>query len=184
MSIVNENNQEIDLLTSKPTITEFKNIIRDIAQNPNLLALREHIQHAISSRYSHCLSVAFYTYVICKKLNLDYVSAARGAMLHDFYFYDWRNKNVEGQKKFHAFRHPKIALTNACDIFELNNLEKDIIVKHMWPLTLKFPKYRESLIVTFVDKYCATSEMLRFIKIKYKKIKYKKLFKQEEIKQN
>lgn len=169
MNFTNENNQAIGLINSEPTIDEFKFIIKDIANNPNVLALKDHVQHAISSRYSHCLSVAFYTYVICKKLGLDYVSATKGAMLHDFYFYNWRNKNVEGQKKFHAFRHPKISLTNACDIFELNNLEKDIIVKHMWPLTIRFPRYLESYIVTFVDKYCATNELFKFIKLRIKR---------------
>lgn len=174
MSITNDN-QELGLIVSEPSISEFKSIIKDIAQNPNLLALRDHVQHAVSSRYSHCLSVAFHTYVVCKKLNLDYVSATRGAMLHDFYFYDWRNKDVEGQKKFHAFRHPKIALTNACDIFDLNDLEKDVIVKHMWPITIKLPKYKESYIVTFVDKYCAAHEMFKFVKLKYTKFRYKNL---------
>ena len=169
MNFTNENNPAIGLINSEPTIAEFKFIIKDIANNPNVLALKDHVQHAISSRYSHCLSVAFYTYVICKKLGLDYVSATKGAMLHDFYFYNWRNKNVEGQKKFHAFRHPKISLTNACDIFELNNLEKDIIVKHMWPLTIRFPRYLESYIVTFVDKYCATNELFKFIKLRIKR---------------
>lgn len=177
MNIANENNQSIGLINTEPSISEFKFIIKDIANNPNVLALRDHVQHASSSRYSHCLNVAFYTYVICKKLGLDYISATKGAMLHDFYFYDWRNKNVEGQKKFHAFRHPRIALTNACDIFELNKLEKDIIVKHMWPLTIRFPKYLESYIVTFVDKYCATIEMLKYVKLKYNKIKFKNLLK-------
>ena len=78
--------------------------------------------------------------------------------------YDWRNKHVEGQKKLHAFRHPRIALTNACDIFDLNEIEKDVILKHMWPLTIRLPKHKESYIVTFVDKYCATYEMFRFLK--------------------
>ena len=36
-------------------------------------------------------------------------------------FYNWRNKHVEGQKKFHLFKHPRIALENALDIFELND---------------------------------------------------------------
>ena len=85
-------------------------------------------------------------------------------MLHDFYYYDWRNKKVEGQKKFHAFRHPSIALKNALDIFELNDKEKDIIKKHMWPLTIKFPSYPESYIVTLVDKYCATIEFFKSTK--------------------
>ena len=51
---------------------------------------------------------------------------------------------------------------------ELNDLEKDVIVKHMWPLTIKFPKYKESYIVTFVDKYCATVEFFKYLNKKYK----------------
>ena len=86
-------------LLSKETLLEFDEIIKDITENSNVSALKDHIQHINSSRYAHCKEVAFYTFLICKKLNLDYISAARGAMLHDFYFYDWRNKHVEGQKK-------------------------------------------------------------------------------------
>lgn len=166
-----------NLLISTTSVFEFKLIIKDIATNPNVTALKEQTQHANNSRFYHCLCVSYYTYVICKKFNLDYISAARGAMLHDFYFYDWRNKNVEGQKKFHAFRHPRIALNNANDIFELNNIEKDVILKHMWPLTLPFPHYKESYIVTLVDKYCATNELLKTLKKKLKKNKFYRFFK-------
>ena len=91
-------------------------------------------------------------------------------MLHDFYYYDWRDKHVEGQKKFDACRNRRIALNNALDIFELNDIEKDIIIKHMWPLTIKFPSYKESYIVTMVDKYCATHEVIKKIKRKISKL--------------
>ena len=166
MDITNDN-QQANLIVSEPSISEFKAIISDIAKNPNVLALKDHIQHANHSRYYHCLCVSYYTYAICKKLRLDYISAARGAMLHDFYFYNWRNKKVEGQKKFHAFRHPRIALNNAIEIFDLNDIEKDIIVKHMWPLTIRIPSYRESYIVTIVDKYCASHELLSKLRKKH-----------------
>lgn len=147
-------------------LLEFNQIVYDIVNNSNVKALKEHMQHMNTSRFEHCKRVAYYTYLICKKWKLDYISAARGAMLHDFYFYDWRNKHVEGQKKFHAMRHPDIALTNALDLFELNDLEKDIIKKHMWPVTFILPAYKESFIVTFVDKYCATIEFFKFFKCK------------------
>ena len=71
---------------------------------------------------------------------------------------------IESQKKFHLFRHSKIALNNALNIFELNDIEQDIILKHMWPLTIMLSKYVESYVVTFVDKYCATQEILKSIK--------------------
>ncbi len=157
---ITKDNQEANLIVSEPNINEFKSIIKDIAKNPNVLALKDHVQHSNNSRYYHCLCVSYYTYIICKKLKLDYVSAARGAMLHDFYFYNWRNKHVEGQKKFHAFRHPRIALTNAMELFDLNKIEQDIILKHMWPLTVFMPTYKESYIVTLVDKYCASYELI------------------------
>ena len=162
------NDKQIYLIDSKPNFTEFRYIIKDITTNSNVIGLKERIQHANNSRFYHCLCVSYYTYAICKKLNLDYVSAARGAMLHDFYFYDWRDKNVEGQKRLHALRHPRIALNNALDLFDLNDLEKDIILKHMWPLTVVLPSYVESYIVTLVDKYCATNELLKTFRKKIK----------------
>ena len=69
-------------------------------------------------------------------------------MLHDLFLYDWRHSkkklNLEG---LHAFVHPKIALRNASELFLLNDKEKDIILKHMWPVTFfSLPKYRESYI--------------------------------------
>ncbi len=167
-------------------IQEFREIIKDITENSSVISLKEHVQHMKGSRYKHCYEVAFYTYVLCKKLGLDYISATRGAMLHDFYFYDWRNKGVEGQKRFHAYRHPRIALHNANENFELNDVEKDIILKHMWPLTFPLPRFSESYIVTLVDKYCATREFFRFLKYKktLKKLrKLRKLEKQEENKE-
>ena len=89
-------------------------------------------------------------------------------MLHDFFLYDWHEpRKVNSFKELHAFAHPKIALQNSLKNFELNDLEKDIIVKHMWPLTIKFPKYIESYIVTFVDKYCATVEFFKYLNKRY-----------------
>ena len=58
------------------------------------------------------------------------------------------------------FKHPKTALKNAQDNFTLNALEKDIIRKHMWPLTPRFPKYKETFIVNIIDKIIATKEFI------------------------
>ncbi len=165
-------------------IQEFQSIIKDIIANSSVLSLKEHVQHMKGSRYQHCYEVAYYTYILSKKLGLDYISATRGAMLHDFYFYDWRNKGVEGQKRFHAYRHPRIALNNAIENFELNEVEKDIIVKHMWPLTFPLPRFSESYIVTLVDKYCATKEFFNFLKYRKHLKKLKKLEKKKKEERN
>ena len=71
------------------------------------------------------LHVAYYTYLICKKFKLDYFSAARAAMLHDFFLYDWRTgTDHEGA---HAFTHPETALSNAIEHFEINEKEVEFI---------------------------------------------------------
>ena len=171
MNITKENN----LIETQTSIAEFISITRNFSNNSSVLELRKHDQHASISRYKHCLNVAFYTYLICKKLGLDYISATRGAMLHDLYYYDWKSRNGQ-TPKLHAFTHPRIAFNNATEIFELNKMEKDIILKHMWPLTVIPPKYRESFIVTLVDKYCATFELFMcFKKNRFKKNNHKNL---------
>lgn len=115
------------------------------------------------------MQVAYFTYIACKKLKLDYISATRAAMLHDLFLYDWRKKyrNIE-LPGLHAFVHPQIAFKNASEIFSLNELEKDIILKHMWPVTFALPKHRESYIVTIMDKYSACLETYQYIQEKLK----------------
>ena len=154
--------------------TEFYQIIEDIITNSMVLELKNHLQHYSTTRFEHCSNVAYYTYKICKKLNLDYVSATRGAMLHDFYFYNWRMKQHDKKKRFHAITHPKTALNNAKSEFLLNPKEQDVILKHMWPITLKFPRYLESFIVTWVDKYCATLEFFKYMRHR-RKLRYLKM---------
>ncbi len=60
--------------------------------------------------------------------------------------------------KSHAWIHPRIAVRNARKITDLNAKEEDIIIKHMWGATLAPPRYKESFVVTMVDKYWAVKE--------------------------
>ena len=148
-------------------MTEFESIINDIANNDTVLKMKKYKQHYSTTCYDHCYSVAYDCYKIAKKLNLDYVSLTRAAMLHDLFLYDW---HIKGDRKgFHAFTHGRCACNNAEKLFNLNDKEKDIIIKHMWPVTVIPPKSIEGFILTGVDKYCATEEILKHIS---KKIRF------------
>ena len=138
---------------------EFKEIIKDIINNETVLQMQNYRQHYDTSCFEHCMNVSYFSYLICKKYKLDYKSIARAGMLHDLFLYDWRIKQAD-KKGLHAFNHPRIALENANRLFNLNDKEQDIILKHMWPLTVKLPKYKESYVIGFVDKYCAIKESL------------------------
>ena len=153
---------------------EFMEIVTPIIEIETVQDMKNYRQHYETSCYDHCFQASYYCYKICKKFNLDYKSAARAAMVHDLFLYDWRKRQPD-RKGLHAFTHPRTSYENASKIMELNKLEKDIILKHMWPLTFfKFPMHRESYILTLVDKYCALSESYHEIRSKHEKKKNKK----------
>ena len=102
---------------------EFNYIIKDLLENDKVNEMKIYMQHCNTSCFEHSYNVSYICYKICKKFNFDYVSASRGAMLHDFFLYDWRkNKKFN----FHAYKHGKIAYNNAIKEFKLNEIEKNI----------------------------------------------------------
>lgn len=140
---------------------EFEDIINEFIDNDTVLKMKDYRQHFDVNCYDHCYDVAQTMYKVTKKFNLDYRSATRAGMLHDMFLYDWHVK--EGRKNFHALRHGKIACENASRLFELNEKEKDMIIKHMWPSTLALPKSKEGFILTAVDKYCTVKESINYL---------------------
>lgn len=148
---------------------EYLSYVNDILDHGDFLQMDNYIQHGDTSTMEHCIFVSFYSYKLCKKYNLDYKSAARAGLLHDFFLYDWHTCRKELGINLHGFTHPKVALNNALSRFTLTKKEKDIILKHMWPLTLTPPKHRESFIVMMVDKYCGILEMVTKFRKRYTK---------------
>jgi uncharacterized protein len=143
---------------------DFINIIEPILKNKNFIKTQTTIHHGIS-KLDHSIKVAYYSYNLAKRLNLDYISVARAGILHDFYFSTCEGKSLSKDAINLTFRHHNIALDNALHYFKLNDLEKDIIVKHMFPFVIRtIPKYKESFLVAFVDKVIGTYEALCKIK--------------------
>lgn len=52
------------------------------------------------------------------------------------------------------------AYHNAKKYFDLNEIEKDIILKHMFPLTITLPRYKETFLVLIVDKIVSSKEFI------------------------
>lgn len=132
--------------------------IQDLVSHEKVKSMRNYMQHKNIDCFEHCLHVSYGSYCICRKLGLDWRSAARGGLLHDFFLYDWHIKKGTGIKELHGFKHPDVAMSNARHYFNINDTEKDIIHNHMWPLTLRLPQYKETYVIVLVDKYCALME--------------------------
>ncbi len=129
-----------------------------IVSNSEYQKTKDCIHHGMD-RYSHMMRVAYYSYKITKFCHLNYVSTTKGAILHDFFLDDYE------EKKAHILvNHPKIALENSKKHFELNTLEQDIIITHMFPFGKRVPKYLESWIVNIVDDFACIYERTYILK--------------------
>ena len=142
----------------------YMECVYDIMNNEKFKEMNNYIQHGTTTTLEHCISVSYISYKICKYYNFDYISAARGGLLHDLFLYDWHTHCKETGNHFHGLTHPRTALNNAKKYFDLNDVERDIILKHMWPLTVIPPKHMEGYVVMYADKYCGFIETIERIK--------------------
>lgn len=135
--------------------------VEDILNNTAFISMKDYIQHGGTTCLEHCIDVSYRSYRSCKRLGLDARGAARAGLLHDLFLYDWHQKSKITGGRFHGFRHPRRALENAQREFELTDLEKEVILKHMWPLTVVPPGRKEAYVVLWHDKVCSLQETLR-----------------------
>jgi len=160
---------------------EYLNIVSEILNNSEFKKRLEYHHHENRSVYVHSLMVSYKAYKIAKLLRLDYKKAAIGGLLHDFYYEDWQKTSKQKVKitEMHGFAHPRHAYENSCQLFPnlIDDKIEDIITRHMFPLTIKPPRYFESWIVTSVDKYVSLeifktpNKLYKYIGIKPKEKK-------------
>ena len=69
----------------------FIKTARKILANEKVQQMKQYVQHGDVSTYEHCLMVCLYAYMYAKKLKLkiNIEALVKGALLHDFFLYDW-----------------------------------------------------------------------------------------------
>ena len=136
----------------------MKEIIHKLTSDGRLAEERESFQHGDTTVLQHSIHVAEVSRKLSRKLKIkvDEPAMIRGALLHDYFLYDWHEKDKS--HSFHGFRHPTFAVKNAKEDFDISKKEENIISRHMFPLTLKPPTCKEAWIVCIADKYCALVE--------------------------
>lgn len=153
--------------------TTYELLIEDELSRMHLYSrfpqMLQYMQHGNVNVYQHCINVALMSCrIACRfNLNVNYSSLIRGALLHDYFLYDWHEPSRE--HRLHGFTHPRRALKNAQEDFELTHIETDIILRHMFPLIPVPPNCLESWIVCVVDKVCTMKEIMRFNDVKIMK---------------
>ena len=145
---------------------EFVHIAREVIRGGRYEEMKKYFSHSDITVYTHCLKVAFaaYRFAVEHEIRCDLKALVRGALLHDYYLYDWHDPNKGF--RWHGFKHHRFALQNAERDFFLTKRERKIIYSHMFPLTFWcVPTCREAWIVSIADKIVATEETLK----KYKR---------------
>lgn len=133
----------------------------DILHSKGMNLEKGFYQHGRVTVFEHSVAVALMCLQLSRLLpgHTDTRSLIRGALLHDYFLYDWHVK-VKG-RPLHGFWHARWALKNAERDFTLNQVERNMILSHMFPLNLVLPKYRESVLLCCADKICAAKETVQ-----------------------
>ena len=137
----------------------FSRLFSEVNRDGKLEQMRAFIQHGSVTTYDHCIAVARLSFQMNRRLRIRAreKELVRGALLHDYFLYDWHHWDGP----LHGPHHPKVALKNAKRDFSLTKREENIIRSHMWPLTLfHYPRTREAVIVCIADKICSARETL------------------------
>ena len=142
--------------------TEFSEIIAPLLDNADVLSMKNYIQHGNISTFEHCMGVAKASCFIGSHVpfRVDMTTLLQGAILHDFYLYDWHEVG-DGSHRMHGFRHAKRAAENAASLLSVSDSVYSVIYTHMWPLNpFRIPRSREAMIVCMADKCVALYETL------------------------
>lgn len=138
----------------------FYDIFSEFNQINKYRELKSIVHHG-TNRLDHITRVSKVSFFISKKLGLDYISCTRGAMMHDFFTEDDMKRSDDKYKVF-LKTHPMVALDNSKNYFKINNIEEDIILNHMYPISRNKPCYKESKIVCISDKLVSFYEFFRY----------------------
>ena len=149
----------------------LENLYQTFLKDEKILRMKDISMHRGSNCYEHSFKVAKKAIKRALRhsdnsINLEVVLL--GAILHDYYLYDWRQDR--SRLKGHANNHPGIAIENAIRDFDISEEVKTVIKSHMWPINIKsFPNTKEARIVSLADKAVTIGESLSTKKYKQNK---------------
>lgn len=178
---------------------EWFDIVKDVLNHDEFQRRKLFWHHHNLSVWDHSILVSYKCFMASKYYGGDSRICALAGLLHDFYsqawIWDYELAKIDDGKylneffdkkplfKMHGFTHGKDAATNYVKYFPELEDERitNSIERHMFPLTIKMPKYFEGFILTGIDKFNSCSELpsIKFIAsgIKIRTVKlFKRIF--------
>ncbi len=150
------------LITEYEVAEDIFDLGNDILVSEHIKVMKDSLQHGTTTVYEHVVSVAkvscLWAHLLEQRfgITVDKKSLVRGALLHDYFMYDWHIYAKD--HKWHGFSHANAAFVNAKRDFNINDIESDVIRKHMFPLNIRPPRHKESVLICLADKWCVLCE--------------------------
>lgn len=138
---------------------DYMVLVEDILEDEDFQSLEQYRQHVNSNRLQHSMNVSYLSWWLAKKMGADERMAARAGLLHDFCMYDFYDPANTCQEP-QILHHPKIAAETSRSHFDINRIEYEAILTHMYPFGPK-PFSRVGWIVSHADKMSAFTELTR-----------------------
>lgn len=160
-----------------PFFDEWYQIVEDILRNPEFQKRKLFMHHYNLSVWDHSILVSFKAFMASRYFGASPRICAITGLLHDFYSQAWistpelekleNGRYVKALKepkpwyKMHGFTHAKDASINYVKYFpELEDKKiTNCILRHMFPLNIIPPRYKEGFIITAVDKLNSVHEL-------------------------
>ena len=77
----------------------YSDIVKDLLSHPQVQEMANYTQHHHSDRLTHCITVSYVSYRLALRFGLNATAVARAGILHDLFFYDWRETKFELDRK-------------------------------------------------------------------------------------
>ena len=152
---------------SPEAVELFDRVAASVLSEGRVAEMASYVQHGRTTTLDHSMAVAAEALRLSRGLRMDVDEEAliRGAILHDYYLYDWHDGS-HAPDRWHGFTHPGHALRNATEDFQdLMDVERDIISHHMFPFVPVPPRSAEGWLVCVADKACAVREILECVSL-------------------
>ena len=77
-------------------LEDIKEILKELDEQGRMKYTQRYMQHSDISVYKHCISVAYTSVELAERfsLNVNRKELIRGALLHDYFLYDWHGKKM------------------------------------------------------------------------------------------
>lgn len=148
---------------------EWYGIVEEILLNDEFQKRKLFAHHHNKSVWQHSIEVSYSSFIMAKYFKASERVCAIAGLLHDFYPKAWLYTEELAELdsaylseltikkplfKRHGFTHANEAYENVCKYFPdfIDKKIEDCIKKHMFPLNICPPKYKEGWIITLVDK--------------------------------